>query len=209
MQHSYLINNGTSATKNLFYAAMGDSLTAGVGVDKYEESYPYVLAGLMAGDSGKITLEDFSRPGGKTVDLINNYLEEVISEKPDIITLLIGVNDIHGRVSAEDFKKNYDYILSELTKKTNAEIYAISIPAIGSDTLILPPFNYYYDYEARRFNKIIESLAKTYNLKYIDLYSPTARMLRKDGPYYSVDSFHPSASGYKFWAEIIYDDINR
>lgn len=207
-QHSYTMGNNLS-TKKIIYASLGDSLTAGVGVDKYEESYPYLLAEKFAGSDKEITLKNFGIPGARTEDLINYQLAQAIAEKPDIITILIGTNDIHGNVGETKFKKNYQYILDKLTKETKAKIYTINIPYIGSNTLILPPYNFYFDHEITKYNKIIQYLAENYNVKYIDLATPTSAMLKKNGPYYAADKFHPSAEGYKLWSQIIYDDINK
>ena len=92
-------------------------------------------------------------------------------------------------------------------QETKAKIYIINIPFIGSNSLILPPYNYYFNFRTIEFNKIIEDLAQKNNISYIDLYSPTIKEFNKSDSYYSADLFHPSAKGYAFWAKIIYDDF--
>lgn len=208
-RHAYVCGNVATSSKKIVYASLGDSLTSGVGTVKYEESYPYLLSQYLASDDTIIVNENFSYPGARTANVINDLLAPAIAAQPDIVTLLIGVNDIHGFVGVEQFKKNYDYILKELTTKTMAKIYLISIPYIGCHTLILPPYSNYFDRETAKFNEVVQDLAKTYNLQYIDLSSPTEEILKKDTPYYAADLFHPSALGYASWAKIIYDDINK
>ncbi|MEI6835937.1 MAG: SGNH/GDSL hydrolase family protein [Candidatus Falkowbacteria bacterium] len=203
-QNIYSLSHEGTESK-IKYAALGDSLTSGVGAEKYEESYPYLLTEKISEKNQGVTLTDFSQPGAQTKDLINLYLPEVISNNPDIITVLIGVNDIHNHVSKEQFKNNYQYILERLTKETKAKIYLINIPRIGSDTAILPPLNYYFDKETDDYNQIIKDLSVTYQVKYVDLNAEIKNLFKNDGAHYSVDSFHPSALGYKLWAQIIYD----
>lgn len=196
----------------LKYVALGDSLTYGIGVDNYQESYPYLISERLADNNGNkipLVLYNYSWPGDKSSDLVEKFLDYTISEQPGIVTVLIGVNDVHNQVSAAVFKANYDLILSRLTLETNAKIYLISIPYIGSSKLILPPYNFYFDYRTRQFNKIIKDLASKYNLEYVDLYSPTVNLFKKSGGHYASDSFHPSASGYALWGQIIYDSINK
>jgi lysophospholipase L1-like esterase len=207
-KQSYFLGEESASLKNLVFAALGDSLTAGVGADKYEDSYPYLLAQKLS-ENNTIALKNFSFPGARTAGLIKNLLSPAIAENPDIVTLLIGINDVHGNVSASKFKKNYQYILERLTKETNAKIYIISIPAIGSDKLILPPYRYYFNWRTIKFNNIIKELAGDYNIKYIDLNAATAELFKKNGGHYAADLFHPSAAGYSLWAKIIYDDINQ
>jgi acyl-CoA thioesterase I len=207
--HTYQIGSNVNAEKNIVYVALGDSLTAGVGVADYPDSYPYKLAEKLVGNKDKITLESFSYPGAHTSDLINDLLSPAIAQNPGLVTLLIGTNDTHGNISQSEFKQNYQYILEKLTSETKAEIYAISLPFIGANTLVLPPYNYYYNYKTIAFNKIIKELADFYNIKYVDIATPTQFQFKKNGPHYATDRFHPSALGYNEWSEIIYGNIDQ
>lgn len=205
---TYVVGDDKSST-SLTYIALGDSLTAGVGTTKYQDSYPYLLAQKLASKQTEVTLINLALPGFKTKNIINNSLETTITDNPDIITLLIGVNDLHGNISKKDFQKNYQQILAKLTTKTTAKIYLINLPEIGSNQLFWPPYNYYFRWQTKNFNQVIKQLAIQYNLTYIDLDTPTAQILKNNGPVYSMDSFHPRALGYESWAQIIYANFNQ
>ncbi len=204
--HSYSFGASSSA-ETLVYASLGDSLTAGVGTDSYRESYPYLLAKDLAEDKN-IVLENFSYPGARTEDLINNLLPEAVAAKPDIVTVLIGANDVQGFVSSSQFEKNYRHILDELTRKTKAKIYLISVPSVNF-ALFLPPYNYFFDWRVSRFNAIIKKLAGEYNVNFIDLNTPALESIKAERPYYAADLFHSSPYGYALWAKIIYANINH
>lgn len=205
---AYTINGGQKQGKVISYVALGDSLTAGVGVENYEQSYPYLLAQKMSSGTLSVSLNDLSVPGAKTADLKNNLISSAVKIDPDVITILIGVNDIHGNISLTEFKNNYEEILQRLTTETKAKINLINIPYIGADDLMLPPYGYYFNWQTIRYNTVINALAKTYDVKYLDLYSPSLAQFQKTGVHYSADSFHPSAQGYAAWAQIIYDHLN-
>ncbi len=209
LDRSYLVTNNKTASSSLVYVALGDSLTSGVGADNYQESYPYLLAQYFAGNDYQVTLKDRAVPGAKTKDLLAGLLPGAIKDSPDIVTLLIGVNDVHGDISQEDFRERYDNILKRLTTETKAKIYVINIPMIGANNLLLPPYNYLFDLRTKQYNKIIQELAVKYNLQYIDLYTPTKDLFSSNGSHYAADFFHPSAQGYKIWADLIYADINK
>lgn len=209
-QHSYVLNgNMATGSKKIVYAALGDSLTAGVGTGCYEESYPYLISQYLAGNSQELVHLNFSYPGARSADARRDLLASVVAAQPDIITVLLGTNDVHGFVGTTEFRDNYRYILSELIGKTQAEIYVVSIPDIGSHSLVLPPYSNYFASKIVEFNGIIKSLAVDFDLKYIDLATPTADLLQKDGTHYAADLFHPSATGYAAWAKIIYDNFNK
>lgn len=205
INHDYVIA-GKKGTK--VYAALGDSLTAGVGVADYTHAYPYDVAQDLA-EKGAITLKVFAYPGITSTGLINNYLSPAIKSNPDIVTVMIGTNDIHNWISATEFEAKYRQILSTLTTQTHATVYAISIPYIGSRAIVWPPLNFYFDYETNTLNRIIERLAAEYGVTCIDIATPTKALFKKDNALYAADSFHPSALGYKLWADIIYANIHQ
>lgn len=207
--YNYMINDNDPFVPSLVYASLGDSLTAGTGVSDFKDSFPFLLAERLASDNKKIILKNFSYPGARTKDLIENLLTPAINSKPDIVTLLIGTNDMHGNISHEKFRENYRLIVERLSRETNAKIYLISVPLIGSETLLLPPYFYYFSQETITCNKIIKDLAKEYNANYIDICTPTAEIFKKDGGHYAADSFHPSKKGYELWVQIIYDAISQ
>ncbi|MFA6428705.1 MAG: SGNH/GDSL hydrolase family protein [Candidatus Buchananbacteria bacterium] len=207
-QGEYIIDNQQKEQARFGYSALGDSLTAGVGVASYKDSFPFKLAQKLAVNHGSVVLYDRAYPGARTSDLLKNLLPAAIKDQPAIITLLIGVNDIHGRVSKIEFAKNYAEILGQLKTKTRAKIFAISIPYLGTDSLLWPPFNWYFKDQTIAYNKIIKKLAAENNIQYIDLYTPTAEMF-KNPVWVATDLFHPSAKGYNLWTEIIYANFNN
>lgn len=207
---TYLITNNMSATKTpLVYSALGDSLTSGVGADTYEESFPYLLAQYLAGNDYQVTLKNRSVPGAKTSDLLVGLLPGAIKDNPDVVTLLIGVNDLHGNIAPSEFAANYEEILSRLKKETKAQIYVINLPLVGADNLLLPPQGYLFNLQTKKLNTVIKTLAAKYQVKYIDLYTPTYSLFKEPGAHYATDLFHPSALGYKIWADLIYANFNQ
>lgn len=212
-QAQYFINSANQAndmeTANIVYSALGDSLTAGAGAGDYKLALPYLLAEKMAGGEKTVILNNHSVPGIETSDIITDHLEATLSDNPDVITVLIGVNDIHNKVSVDKFRQNYEAILSRLKQGTKAEIYVINLPFIGADSLMLPPYQRLFDAKTLEFNEIIKELAAKYSIKYIDLYTPTVELFKRSGDHYSKDLFHPSAKGYQIWADLIYADINK
>jgi len=209
MQQVYTINDNMDSEDNVVYTALGDSLTAGAGVDDYQQSFPYIVAQKIAKNDSRVTLKDFSVPGYKTQDLLDFLVTPAVASSSDIITLLVGTNDIYNNVSQENFTENYRAILDKIKTIDAARVYLISIPFIGSQSLIFPPYSFYYDKCIENFNKIISDLAQEYGFAYVDIATPTKDLFKSDGPHYSADAFHPAAPGYALWANIIYDAINK
>jgi lysophospholipase L1-like esterase len=207
-RHTYTFNEQATNSPLLIFATLGDSLTAGVGTQRYEQSYPYLLASKLAGTSTRLTHLNFSYPGARTRDIIDDRLARAVEARPRVATILLGTNDVHGNVSLKDFTKNYATIITQLKTVPGVKINAISIPNIGSDDLLWPPYSFYYRSKVAEFNQIIKNLSRHYQINYIDLTTPTARLATKNTSYYSTDSFHPSSLGYSYWAQIIYDHLD-
>jgi lysophospholipase L1-like esterase len=204
----YLIDEATSTAQRMKYVAIGDSLTSGVGTASSKESFPYLLSEKIAQSGRNIELMNLGIPGARTQDVINSQLQKIISDDPDIVTVLAGVNDIHGFVSGLTFKKNYETIIDELTSKTKAKIIIINLPYLGTDDLITWPYNWLYQIRTTEFNNIIYKIAQSRGLTLVDLYKATKDQSTHNSDYYSIDQFHPSAEGYKQWSAIIYTNVN-
>ena len=191
------------------YVALGDSLTYGVGTSNYEDSYPYLIAKNLAGQNKKMALLPLAYPGYKTTDLIDHYLNEAVVAKPSIVTILIGINDMHDRATPAQFKAHYQTIIDTLKAGTQAKIYLISLPFIGDSNLMPYPYQNYFMVRTNEFNKVIKELAKENKLEYVDITTETREIFKKPGSHYAADHFHPSAEGYKLFTALIYDHLNK
>jgi lysophospholipase L1-like esterase len=206
---SYSIGVDTQSGTSLTYAAIGDSVTAGVGVDSYLDSYPYLIASSIASTTkGGVKLVPFAIPGIRSEYVAGYFLEPVIASKPDVVTVLIGINDIHGNVPKKVFRAHYEEILKRLTQETTAEVYAINLPYIGTQDLIALPYQYYFAWRTEEYNAIIKELASKYTLTYIDL-NTLHKPQSLDTAYYAEDYFHPNTIGYRQWASYIYASFNK
>lgn len=203
--HEDLYEFGDTTKNAVHYVSIGDSLTYGSGAGDFKNGYTYSLAQEFAKNYDGLYLNDFSYPGIWTDDVIKQ-LDDVIRLKPDIITVFIGTNDVHQLIDAGNFTKNYETILSRLSQETDATIYTINLPYIGTNALILPPLNAFFRYKIKAANKSIEKLAKKYGAVNIDLYTPN-ESARKTENFYCRDQYHPSVDGYRAWADIIKHDL--
>ena len=178
----YTVGNGTE--KKISYVALGDSLTSGVGVPSFESSYTYNVAQRIVKPNQQIDLTPLSTPGFKAKDIITTHLDTAIAMQPNLVTVLIGVNDVHGMSpSAKEFQNNYEKIVRKLKTETRADIYVIGIPYIGADSLIWQPYSDYYGMRTKMFNKTIRDIADKYGVHYVDLYDASLPYAHKKSKY--------------------------
>lgn len=144
--------------------------------------------------------------GNRTDQLFDRLYPDAISLQPDVISILIGVNDVWHRHGAskimttdEQFELNYRTILRELKAKTNAKI------------MILVPFALDYEDEIREHikselpsvQKIVYELAE----EFADVCIPLDKLFgeavasQPEPLWYSGDGVHPNANGAAFIGE--------
>lgn len=194
-------------TKKL--AFLGDSLMRGTGSTKEENSLPYLIASNLAQDQN-IEMHNFSHPGVGINDVYERQLPEVLKLQPNYVILMIGTNDVHNKVSISTFNDLYRETLNRLLSETNAQVSVVNIPLIGSNRILVKPWDLVLDSHIQEFNKVIAShIPGKRDVKLIDLYSQFENKFIESSDLYAVDEFHPSDKGYSIWASYINSQIER
>ena len=187
--------------------AGGYSGNGGVGADDYQNTFPFYYAQNLTKNYSIVKLINLGVPGATTRDLIKDQLPKVLKEKPQYVTILIGINDLHNFINLKEFEENYNKIVSEIREKTGANITLFTIPYLGSNKIVFFPYNVVLDLKTREYNNSIKGICVTKNFKCIDLYKASVSdTFIKDSTNYSIDNFHPSSKGYKIFAE--YQDVS-
>lgn len=206
-----MLNMITGFGQTPVYLPLGDSYTICEGLAE-NERWPNLIVDYLNKENLKITLtENPSRTGYTTNDLIKKEFPLLKTSKPDIVSLLIGVNDYVQGYDTSHFHKNLTYILNEIEKyisiKTN--IILIAIP----DYSVTPQGAYYVNgrdvaNDLKTWNSIIEKEAKNRKLPFVDIF-PTTQKMKDDESLISSDGLHPSAKEVALWAIMIYPELEK
>ncbi|MBP3314920.1 MAG: SGNH/GDSL hydrolase family protein [Clostridia bacterium] len=168
--------------------------------------YPSFAAPLIREAHPELELEfiNLGISGNRTGQLFDRLYPDAVALKPDIVSILIGINDIWHRynwdmvtTTDEQIELNYRCILERLKKETDAKI------------MILAP--YLLDCEDKkevredlcRVLPIVRRLAEDYADVYIPLDELFDEALKSqpEPKYYSGDGVHPNANGARFIGE--------
>lgn len=147
----------------------GDSITeAGV----KPGGYVLKVADLAAKES-KSAQYDFIGSGiggNKVYDLYLRLEDDVLSKKPDVVVIYIGVNDVwhkqsHGTGTDYDkFEKFYNALIKKIQAK-GAKIILATPAVVGERT----DFSNELDGDLNRYSSLIRSIARNNNLPLVDL----------------------------------------
>lgn len=207
-QTKYVLKSSSLSDKYFTYVVLGDSLTAGVGATTFSTSYPYLVASRLATEQN-INLIDLAKPGAQTAEVLQFQIQKVTPEA-DLVTVMVGTNDMLNQVPESDFRRNLTSILNQIKKNKPKQIFVFTIPYLASGKTLFFPYNFLMDFRIKRFNVIIEEIAKNEEIPVIDLYAKSKNDFNQNSRiYYSQDEFHPSNSGYAYWADIIYADLTH
>ncbi len=186
------------------YAALGDSLMAGVGSADYQKTLPFYIAEKLAYVGNPITLVNLAQSGATSKTVLEQQVPQALKENPDYVTLLIGINDVRGWYSQDKFTSNFQQIINDLSRNPKTEIIVFNIPYLQTDQTLRPPWRQIIDRRTKEFNKVISKIcADKENVSVIDLYGQTIHWRSFSG-LYSLDLFHPSDTGYMIWADLLH-----
>ena len=138
--------------------------------------------------------------GNRSDDLLMRTQTDIVDIDPDVISILIGINDVWHRHSSnremtdEQFEANYRAVLERIRKETHAKI------------LILCPFllpsndKESWRGEVESICAIVKRLADEYADAYLALDEQFAKALPEalTPMHYSCDGVHPNAEGAQF-----------
>ena len=186
------------------YVALGDSYTIGTSVPA-DERWPEQLVAALGPDAPTLTLvANLGVNGYTSADLIRDELPALDALKPDVVSVLIGVNDVVQGVPVAAYEANVAAILDSLLVRLPAErIIAVAIP----DYTVTPAGGDYGDPRQQHdgivaSNATMKRLAGDRGIAYIDIFdisleAATDRALVAD------DGLHPSGAQYGRWVERI------
>ena len=138
--------------------------------------------------------------GYKTIDLCRCVAKNFASLKmfkPEIITIMIGTNDLKSKTSVADFKIAYDQLIikSRLIIGNN-DIMLIKIPPLIEGVML--PYKMSMNKMILDFNKMIEDIAEREGFTITEFDSIP-------GDFY--DGVHLNDAGSKKWGEILAQNI--
>ncbi len=190
----------------LHMVGLGDSTIAGVGVDNPMLGLTSQLARGLYGHTGRgIIWDSYGERGITTSQLLENFLPHALDhhEGIDIALVSIGANDAKNLRSAQAAVTNILHTLDRLhAHSPQALIVVSSLPAFHLfDSLAQPLRGVMAGHGQaieRRARPLVE--ARRYAL-----------MLPPPGHYppgfFASDGFHPSADGYRIWAQFAIDHL--
>ncbi len=191
----------------------GDSITDAGRNREFSYSFGNGYANMVAGELGADYPYAYSFcnrgiGGNRVVDLFARIRVDMINLKPDMMSILIGVNDVwheytrQNGVSAEKYELVYDLMIDELLRELPELKIMIMEPFVlpGSATENTEENPNRWDYfqkEVALRAASAKKIAEKYNLPFVPL-QDLFNAVNADAPmgYWLRDGVHPTAAGH-------------
>ncbi len=130
-------------------------------------------------------------------DLRNRWKKDCLDLKPDLVSILVGVNDVTWRgTSTESFEADYLNIL-EQTQQLKCEIVLLEpflLPLVGDFDALTK--------ELTKKIEVIKKIANKFEIKLIPLNDIFVKAcLKRDASFWSLDGAHPTLAGHALIAQ--------
>ncbi|MDN3663837.1 SGNH/GDSL hydrolase family protein [Algibacter miyuki] len=172
---------------------------------------------------GEVTLvvENNGVAGNSTANLLRRLESDVLSEKPDLVIIMVGTNDMLNSkkfVSYENYHENLSSIVENI-KNIDAQVLLMTPPRVDSLYLFKRHdkalFTDTPNVKLQKVKQIMEDVAKEYDAFFVDNYSV---FKAKGLPQHNQDNYirnlknsnkedgvHLKPIGYKLIAENVFD----
>jgi acyl-CoA thioesterase I len=169
--------------------AVGDSLTAGLGVDE-SEAYPAMLQRKLSAGGYHFNVVNAGVSGETSSGTLSRIKWVISALKPDIIILETGANDGLRGIDPDVLKKNLDRIVSI--------IKANHIKVLLCGMKMLPNLGPEY---VQAFTRIYPEIARKYAIPLVPFF---LEGVAGDPRFNQPDGLHPTANGYRRIVDHIY-----
>jgi len=199
----------------------GDSITDGgrsYNLDwnhVYGQDYAYMITGRLNYDYPGNDYKIFNRGiSGNTVnDLAARWQKDTMDIKPDLLSILVGINDVYAvvvkgeKITADDFRNSYDALLSQTTQALPEVKLVICEPFILPVGMVknnpVP-----WTTEVQKRQPIVKDLATKYNAVFVPLQEAFDKAATKaPADHWIWDGIHPMPAGHELiareWLKIV------
>jgi lysophospholipase L1-like esterase len=190
----------------------GDSITDGNrGRDKdpnhiMGHGYAFSIASRVGADYPEKNYQFYNRgiSGNKVVDLENRWQTDTLDLKPDVLSILVGVNDSTSVitnwepvVSPEKYEEIYDKLLDQTRSLFPNILFVLGEPFILKGSRVNDNWNAFCSDILKR-QKIVRKLAEKYNAVFVGFQEVFNKACEKAPiDYWIWDGVHPTVPGHE------------
>jgi len=177
--------------------------------------YAFSIASRLGADHPEKHLTFYNRgiSGNKVSDLANRWQKDCLDLKPNVLSILIGINDVSYFIQTKDNALLDQYVqtyksLLDRTKEQNPDVlFVLCLPFILSVGKIKEDWEAYQT-EIQKRQEIVKQIALSYNALVVDFQTVMNKACdRAPAGYWMWDGIHPTVAGHELltreWIKVV------
>lgn len=191
----------------LTYVALGDSTVYGLGASSPTRHYVARLFDRLRDEYPAARLLNRGACMATAADVLAQQVPEAVLERPNLVTLSVGPNDLRRGFSPQDFARRVEVILERLHRETEATVVVNQLPDMAFCPRFSPAERSLVSAMTRHYNHALQHVADGFGIELVDIGiadRPDHERLR----FFSDDGYHPSDEGYAAWAAAVWASVS-
>lgn len=187
----------------LKYVAIGDSTVYGLGATAPSQNYVMRLLGYLRVEYPLAMLINRGECMATASDVLAHQVPDAILDRPDLVTLSVGPNDLRQGRSPQEFAHRVEVILERLDRETEAAVIVNRLPDMAFCPRFREPERSLVAAMTRHYNHALQHVTDSFGIELVDIGLadyPEAFRARL----FSEDGYHPSDDGYAAWATALW-----
>lgn len=176
------------------FRVLGDSLAAGVGCTRAEQSIGHLLAGTLRAAGHRVELSVHAVPGARSADLAPQ-VRAAVAAGADLALIVIGANDLTRLTPPAVGARLLRDAVAALTG-AGARVIVVTAPDMGVLAHVPPAFRDVVSQASRLYATAQADAATAAGATVAHVGPEVFSRFASDERMFSADRFHPSAAGY-------------
>jgi lysophospholipase L1-like esterase len=186
-----------SMVEPLRFAALGDSLTEGLG-DPLPggawRGWAALLAPALTADPAGVRLVNCARSGARAADVAGRQLAEALGHRPHLASVVAGANDtLRGDFDIAAVAHHLDAVLAAL-RAQGSELLTACLPDPGRMLGLPWPLAAPLRRRMRALNDVVHALSQRYEALHLHI---ADHPMAADRAAWSADRLHPAEAGHR------------
>jgi lysophospholipase L1-like esterase len=143
--------------------------------------------------------------GNTVTDLSNRWKEDTLDLKPNVVSILVGVNDVYFRLknndtSVDNFESVYKSLLDQTLTQFPNVLFVLGEPFVLPVGMVKENLSRWTS-EIEQRQTVVKKLAKDYNAVFVGYQEVFTKACKKaDASYWIWDGIHPTVAGHELMA---------